>query len=74
MQALTINIKNKSTSEKILWFLKHFTNEGVEIVSQEDMEDLKLLATTRDEPSISFDEYLRNDPRQRVASVALATG
>ena len=56
METLTLNIKNKQTSEKILWFLKHFEQEGVEIIEKEDLEDLKLLAKTRKEETISFDE------------------
>ena len=61
METLTLNIKNKQTSEKILWFLKHFEQEGVEIIEKEDLEDLKLLAETRKEETISFDEYIENE-------------
>lgn len=61
METLTLNIKNKEISEKILWFLKHFEQDGVEIIEREDLEDLKLLAETRKEETISFDEYIRNE-------------
>ena len=61
METLTLNIRNKQTSEKILWFLKHFEKDGVEIIEKEDWEDLKLLAATRDEETISFEEYLENE-------------
>jgi len=61
MQVLTINVKNKEARDKIIWFLKHLENEGVEIISQEDIEDLKLLAATRGDESISFAEYLENE-------------
>ena len=61
METLTLNIKNKQTSEKILWFLKHFEKDGVEIIEREDWEDLKLLSATRDEEAISFEEYLENE-------------
>ncbi len=61
MQTLTISIKNKDIMDKIIWFLKHLEKEGVEIMSQEDMEDLKLLAATRGEESIPFHEYLKNE-------------
>ena len=61
METLTLNIRNKQTSEKILWFLKHFEKDGVEIIEREDWEDLKLLAATRDEETISFEEYLENE-------------
>jgi len=61
MQTLTINIKESKTSEKVLWFLKHLEKDGVEIVSQEDLNDLKLTIATRNEPHISFEEYLKNE-------------
>jgi len=61
MQVLTINVKNKEARDKIIWFLKHLENEGVEIISQEDIEDLKLLVATRGDESISFTEYLENE-------------
>ena len=61
MQTITINIKNKEIREKIIWFLKHLESEGVEIASQEDIEDLKLLAATREEGIIPFSEYLQNE-------------
>ena len=61
MQAVTINIKNKNTQEKIIWFLEHLKNDGVEIIAQENINDLRLLAATRHEKSISFDEYLNNE-------------
>lgn len=61
MEALTINIRDKKTSEKIIWFLKHLANEGVEIVSQDDLDDLKILKATRDENTVSFDEYLKDE-------------
>jgi hypothetical protein len=61
METLTLNIKDKQVSEKILWFLEHFKDDGVEIIEKDDLEDLKLLTKTRDEESISFDEYLKNE-------------
>jgi len=35
--------------------------ENIEILLDEDVEDLKSLATTRGEKSISFIEYLKKD-------------
>jgi len=61
MQTLTINIKEPKTSEKVIWFLKHLEKEGVEVVSQEDLNDLKLIAATRNEPIVAFEEYLKNE-------------
>ena len=61
MQTLTININNETLVDKVMWLLEHFKNDGLEIVSKEDIEDLKLLKRTRDEESISFEDYLKNE-------------
>jgi hypothetical protein len=61
MQTLTVNIQNDTLADKVVWLLEHFKNDGVEIVSQEDLNDLKLLKATRDEESVSFEEYLKNE-------------
>jgi len=63
MQTLTINIKNETLTEKVLWILEHFKKDGLEISSKEDIEDLKLLNATRDEESVSFESYLKNENR-----------
>lgn len=60
MQSLTINIKNETLVEKVIWLLDHFKNDGLEIILKEDIEDLKLLSATRHEERISFEEYLKN--------------
>jgi hypothetical protein len=61
MQTLTINIENDTLVDKVMWLLEHFKNDGLEIVSKEDIEDLKLLKATRDEETTSFEEYLSNE-------------
>ena len=61
MQTLTINIQNETLTEKVLWMLEHFKNDGLEISSKEDIEDLKLLKSTRNEESVSFENYLINE-------------
>jgi hypothetical protein len=61
MQTLTINIQNETLVDKVIWLLEHFKNDGLEIVSKEDIEDLKLLSQTRNEEKISFEEYLKNE-------------
>jgi len=61
MQTLTINIQNETLVEKVIWLLDHFKNDGLEIVSKEDIEDLKLLSEKRNEEKISFEEYLKNE-------------
>jgi len=60
MQTLTINIQNYTLAEKVMWLLSHFKNDGLEIVSRENIEDLKLLKSTRDEESKPFEDYLKN--------------
>ncbi len=57
MQSLTVNIPNDNILEKITWLLDHFKNDGVEIISKENIEDLKYLSATRKESSIPFEEY-----------------
>jgi hypothetical protein len=61
MQTLTINITNDTLLDKVMWLLEHFKKDGLEIVSKEDIEDLKLLKATRDEETTSFEEYLSNE-------------
>jgi len=61
MHTLTINIQNESLTEKVLWMLEHFKSDGLEITSKEDIEDLKLLKSTRSEETVSFENYLKNE-------------
>lgn len=61
MKSITINIKNDKLANKVIRLLKSFKDEGLEIISKEDLNDLKLLKATRDEESISFDDYLKNE-------------
>lgn len=61
MKSFVININNETLVEKVVWLLEHFKNDGLEIVSKEDIEDLKLLKETRKEEKISLDEYLSNE-------------
>ena len=59
MQTITININNDHLAEKVNWFLEHLKDDGLEIISKENIEDLKLLHATRDEDSISFESFLQ---------------
>lgn len=61
MKSITININNDKLANKVIKLLKSFSNEGLEIVSKEDLNDLKLLKATRNEESVSFDDYLENE-------------
>ena len=61
MKSLVINIENENLVDKVLRLLEHFKNDGLEIVSKEDMDDLKLLKETRNEETIDFEDYLKNE-------------
>ena len=61
MKSLVINIKDETIVDKVLWMLDHFKNDGLEIITKEDMEDLKLLKETRNEEKIDFEDYLKNE-------------
>ncbi len=61
MQSITINIDNPQLAEKIYRLLGHFKKDGLEIVSKEDIDDLRLLAATRTEESVPFNEYMKNE-------------
>jgi len=60
MRSITININNDKLEDKVTWLLEHFKNDGLEIVSSEDLDDLKLLKATRNEDSMPFSDYLQN--------------
>jgi hypothetical protein len=47
--------------QKVLWLLEHFKKDGLEIIEKNDLGDLRLLAQTRDEERVAFEEYLNND-------------
>ena len=61
MKTLNINVNNDKLMRKVIRFLEHYKKDGLEIVSKEDLEDLKHLKTTRNEESIPFVEYLKNE-------------
>ncbi len=61
MQSITININSKELLKKVTQILESLENDGLEIVSIEDLEDLKLLKSTRNEESVPFDEFLKNE-------------
>jgi hypothetical protein len=61
MKSITINFNNDSLADKVIGILELLKKEGLEIVLKEDMDDLKLLKATRNEESVSFDEYLKDE-------------
>ena len=61
METITINIANDKLADKVTWFLELLEDEGLEIIKKEDFEDLKLLRESRNDNSIPFEEYLKNE-------------
>ena len=57
MNTLTIGIDNDALKDKVIWLLKHFEDDGLEIINNEDLEDLKAIAEVANEESIPFDDY-----------------
>ena len=39
MHTLTINIQNETLTEKVLWMLEHFKNDGVEVIKLDNTDD-----------------------------------
>ncbi|MEA1919850.1 MAG: hypothetical protein U9N52_08430 [Campylobacterota bacterium] len=59
---LALNIPNESVAEKLLWMLEHFKNDGIEITTIEDLEDLKTIQEARKErESIPLEEFLKEN-------------
>ena len=61
MQTLTLGFKDSATEEKILWFLNHFKDDGVEVLSKGDLSDLRAVIATRNDEKISLEDYLKNE-------------
>jgi hypothetical protein len=61
MHTITVNIKDNDLVNKVIWLLEHFQDDGLEIVLKEDIDDLILLKSTRNDDSISYEEYLKNE-------------
>lgn len=61
MKSITINISNDKLAKKVIDMLSGFKKEGLEIVAKEDSEDLKLLKATREDESVPFEDYLKNE-------------
>lgn len=61
MEVITININNPNLTDKVIWFLKRLEADGLEIISKEDVRDLKALKATRVEESIPFSDYMNNE-------------
>ena len=49
MHTITINIKNDTLFDKVIWFLNLFKDDELEIISKDDIDDLKLLKATRND-------------------------
>jgi predicted HAD superfamily phosphohydrolase YqeG len=55
MHSIVINIKDDQLAKQVIWWLEHLKEDGVEIVSIENLEDLKALQATRQEPCSAFE-------------------
>ncbi len=55
---LALNIQNDAVAEKLLWFLEHFKNDGIE---RNTIEDLKIIQEARQErESIPLESFLED--------------
>lgn len=50
---LTINIKNNSIAEKVLWFLEHLKNDGVDIEITEN-QTLEIESIDKNDPDYDY--------------------
>lgn len=57
---LTINIKNNSTVEKILWMLEHFKDDGVEIIQSD---------TIKKDETVYSDEYIEKNWKSMLMNI-----
>jgi hypothetical protein len=48
----------QTLTKEVLWILEYFKSGGLGISSKENVEDLKLLKSTRKEEAVSFETYL----------------
>lgn len=61
MRSIVLNIKNEQLADQLLGLFEHLKGEGLEVISKEDFDDLKLLKATRAEESVPFESYLKNE-------------
>jgi hypothetical protein len=62
MQSITININNNDElAGKVIGMLNELKSDDLEIVLTENIGDLKRLKATRNEESISFNQYIKNE-------------
>ena len=74
MHHITISIKDDRLAKQVVWWLEHFKDDGLEIVSVEDLEDLKALQATRQEAPVSFEDYLTHADRCDVVDDRILIG
>ena len=58
---LTLNIKNNSTFEKLIWFLEHLKSDGVEIVNPSNLKDKSNLIDTNKSETFQKLEKLKKE-------------
>ena len=64
MQRLILNIKNENITDKLLWMLSHFKDDGVEIVTSDEKSEMK---NQQPETNLS-DEYIEKHWKEILMS------
>lgn len=69
MRTLQINVYNDSILQKILWLLEHFKADGVEVLTDEDIEDIRLYDEAKKDKSeiIPFEQALKEIEEGKVS-------
>jgi hypothetical protein len=67
MHNITLNIKNDQLAKQVVWWLEHFKDEGLEIVSVEDLKDPTALQGTPHETSVPFEDDVAHAESAPVA-------
>ena len=69
MRTLQINIHNDSIMQKILWLLEHFKSDGVEVLTDEDLEDIRLYdeAIKDKNETIPFEQALKEIEEGKIS-------
>jgi hypothetical protein len=60
MESIALAIHDEKIRQEIVDFLKKFSDQEVELMSMEDVEDLRLLQKTRSEETMLFSDYLKS--------------
>jgi len=74
MQTITLNIPNEQLSQKVLWFLNHLKDDGLEIITHQEQKpkDAKLqqldeIINSKSKESIKVDNKSILHPHQELS-------